>query len=297
MGAINMSNLLARPWTGLGTLAPRVDLWPVLRALRCAPEAADAHDWQVAGLDVSAAARVVRSTQWSVGGIRAGALPFPARLVGVPYGPVMLGTEGNIDLLDAPAVGIVGARACTAVGRQWARRLAAAVVDAGGVVVSGLAHGIDAEAHLAARGRTIAVLGCGLRCRQPAWQDALRRAIVGRGGLVVSEFAPDQPPATWTFPVRNRVLAALSDVVVVVEAGSRSGARVTARWAVEYGRDVLAVPGPVDAPASVGCLALIEEGAGAVEAESTVLEVAGLSTRGRPEYSLLPGSCGGLRRG
>jgi DNA processing protein len=191
---------------------------------------------------------------------------------------VALGTEGNIDLLHAPAVGIVGARACTSTGRQWARRLAAAVVDAGGVVVSGLAHGIDAEAHMAARGRTVAVLGCGLRCRQPAWQAALRRSIVHSGGLVVSELPPDQPPAVWTFPVRNRVLAALSDVVVVVEAGSRSGARVTARWAVEYGRDVLAVPGPVDAPASVGCQALIDEGATPVDDVWSVLDAAGLPT-------------------
>jgi DNA processing protein len=150
------------------------------------------------------------------------------------------------------------------------------VVDAGGVVVSGLAAGIDSEAHGAAGGQTIAVLGQGLLAPMPAWQCRVREAILADGGLVLSEFPPDAPAQTWTFPIRNRIIAGLAGAVVVVEAGQRSGARITARNALEYGREVLAVPGPLGAAASAGCLDLIEQGATMVRAIATVLQAARL---------------------
>ncbi len=197
--------------------------------------------------------------------IHAGNPAWPGVLVGVPFGPVALNVEGTEALLHGASVTIVGARACTARGRRHAQDLGQAVRAAGGVVTSGLAWGIDAEAHLAAEGATIAVLGQGLATAMPPWQARLRDAILRAGGLIVSEFPDAQPPRPWTFPVRNRVLAALARVVVVVEAGARSGARVTARLALGMGREVLAVPG------SEGTDALIEEGAVPVATPDDVL--------------------------
>ncbi len=128
-------------------------------------------------------------------------------------------------------------------------------------MVSGLAWGIDAEAHIAARGATIAVLGQGLQAASPSWQVHLRARVRDAGGLVLSELPSTQGPRPWTFPRRNRVIAALADCVVVVEAGLRSGTRSTVRHALDMGRDVYAVPGPPGEPSSEGCRALLDEGA------------------------------------
>jgi DNA processing protein len=176
---------------------------------------------------------------------------------------------------------VIGSRACTAYGRQQARRLAAAVAQAGGVVVSGLAAGIDAEAHLAAEGRTIAVLGQGLSAPMAAWQRRMREAILRNGGLLVSEFPPGQVADRWTFPLRNRVIAALSGALLVVEAGEQSGTRITVDHALRFGREVMAVPGPLEAPASVGCLQLLSEGCTLVRGPETVLASVGLSREAR----------------
>jgi DNA processing protein len=137
--------------------------------------------------------------------------------------------------------------------------------------VSGLARGIDAEAHLAAAGRTIAVLGQGLYAPMAAWQRELRVRIVTSGGLVVSEFAPEMPGSTFTFPVRNRIIAGLSRGVIVVEAAARSGARNTATHALRLNLEVWAVPGPPDAVCSAGCLDLIEEGVSVFRSSGEVL--------------------------
>lgn len=269
---------LEPPWTGLAELAPRIDLWPVLRAFGATrrAEEADVPAWCAAGLPLKDAIAVGRSVTWRGEGLHSGAPGWPRQLDDVPYGPVALLVEGNTELLGRPGVGVVGARACTAYGRDWARRIGAAVVAAGGVVVSGLAAGIDAEAHASAGGATIAVLGQGLRAPMPAWQMRLREALLDRGGLVVSEFRPDAGAQPWTFPVRNRIIAALSVAVVVVEAGARSGARNTASHALRCGREILAVPGPLGATASVGCLDLLEQGATMVRSPATVLEAARL---------------------
>ena len=268
------------PWTGLASIAPRRDLWPVIAALGGPEEAdaADTHAWIAAGLSPGEAWSLGRAESWRGPHIRAGGPGWPARLGLVPFGPVALQYEGDLARLDAPGVAVVGARACTPYGRSWARRIAGAVAEAGGVVVSGLATGIDCEAHLAASGATIAVLGQGLGLRMPVWQARARAAILDRGGLVLSEFPPMAPGAAWTFPVRNRIITALSSTIVVVEAGLRSGARNTASQGLTLGRDILAVPGPLEAPASEGCLALLAEGAAVVTGVAVVLETAKLKS-------------------
>jgi DNA processing protein len=154
-----------------------------------------------------------------------------------------------------------------------ARDLAQAVARMGGVVVSGMAHGIDTAAHLAAPGRTVAVLGQGLGA--PLASSARRTAdeILRAGGLLLSEFLPTCPPARHTFPQRNRVIAGLADVTVVVEASRRSGASITARQALEAGREVGAVPGSPYARASAGCLSLLFQGAALIRGPEDLLSL------------------------
>jgi DNA processing protein len=172
---------------------------------------------------------------------------YPALLRQIPDPPASLWVRGDadVDVLSAPAVAIVGARACSGYGRSVARLLASETAAAGVVVVSGLARGIDGEAHrgaLASRGPTVAVLGCGIDRDYPAAHAQLAREIVASGGLVVSEYEPGVEPAPWRFPARNRVIAGLARATVVVEARERSGALITADFALEDGREVLAVP-------------------------------------------------------
>lgn len=273
------------PWAGLMELAPRVDLWPILRSFGSweAVRAATPEQWRAAGLGVAAVQRLMER-RWEGEAFSPGMKDWIPRLEGLPRGPVSLLLEGERARLIQPAVAIIGSRECSGYGRIQARRLAEAVVAAGGVVVSGMAAGIDAEAHLAAEGRTIGVIGQGLASPMTAWQQRLRREMLRRGGLLVSEFPPGQSAGHWTFPVRNRVIAALARVVVVVEAGEQSGTRITVDHALRFGREVLAVPGPLDAPASVGCLRLIAEGATLVQGPQSVLEAAGLAGEGRDRY-------------
>ena len=269
------------PWVGLAGFAARVDLWAVITTLGGPLLAATAPGsaWAAAGLPIDLVPRL-RDTSSELGGnpLIPGSADWPRALVGQPFAPVHLAAEGNLGLLQRPAVAIVGARACTPYGSEHARALARAVASAGGVIVSGLARGIDREAHLAASGATIAVLGQGLDCPMPLWQAGLRRRILAEGGLILSEFPRGMCADVWTFPVRNRVVAGLARATVVVEAGHRSGAKNTAAHALRLGWDVLAVPGPLNAPASAGCLDLIEDGATMVRGPATLLAVAGLGS-------------------
>ncbi len=175
-------------------------------------------------------------------------------------------------------VAIVGSRRATPQGLALARDLAAALVERGAVIVSGLAHGIDAAAHegaLRAGGTTVAVLGCGVDVPYPRRNRDLARRIRERGALV-SEYWPGTPPAPWRFPARNRIVAGLAGAVAVVEAGRRSGALITADFALELGRPVLAVPGWPGAVASEGCNALLRAGAALLEtAEDVIAEMSG----------------------
>jgi DNA processing protein len=205
---------------------------------------------------------------------------FPVLLNAIhdpPPGLFVRGSAG-LDLITLPAVAIVGARACSAYGRQVARRLGREAAAAGLVVVSGMARGVDAEAHrgaLEAGGITVAVLGCGVDRDYPAAHASLAREIAGRG-LVVSEYGPGVEPAPWRFPARNRVIAGLCGATVVVEARERSGALITADFALEEGREVLAVPGEITSALSAGSNALLRLGATPLTRPDDLLESYGI---------------------
>jgi DNA processing protein len=188
---------------------------------------------------------------------------YPPRLAEIAMPPHVLYVQGSIEALAAPqAVAVVGTRRPTTAGRTTAGRIATALVQVGATVVSGLAVGIDGAAHEAAvraGGTTIAVIGGGHARLAPPGHRRLAEAIVASGGAVVSEHAPDTQPTHGTFPRRNRVISGLSLATVVVEAPARSGALITASWALEQGRGCFLVPGSIDAPASAGCLAFLRE--------------------------------------
>lgn len=187
---------------------------------------------------------------------------YPTGLLDLPCPPPVLWALGDLGLLGAAAAGIVGTRSATGYGLKLASRLARAVVEADATVVSGGARGIDTAAHRATLpgGRTVVVLGAGVNTlRGPV--RGLVDDVLAAGGLVLSEMAPSDQAGPWTFPRRNRIIAGLSRVLAVVEAPEQSGALNTADQAMTIGREVLAVPGRLGDPASVGCLRLIEEGA------------------------------------
>ncbi|MDE3069970.1 MAG: DNA-processing protein DprA [Acidobacteriota bacterium] len=187
------------------------------------------------------------------------------RLGELPDPPTdQLFTRGSTvaDALRAPTVAVVGARACSGYGAQVARTLAGQLGAAGVTVISGMARGVDAEAHrgaLDAGGLTIAVLGCGIDRDYPATHAELARRLADQGG-VVSEYEPGIEPAPWRFPARNRIIAALSDAVVIVEARNRSGALITVDLAMEIGRPIYAVPGEITSLLSEGTNDLIRHG-------------------------------------
>jgi len=179
---------------------------------------------------------------------------------------------------DGPRVALVGSRRPTPYGEAVAERLAADLAGAGVVVISGLARGIDASAHrgtLAAGGVTVAVLGTGVDIVYPAENARLAAELLERGGALVSEFADGTPPRRGHFPRRNWTMAAISDLVVVVEAGEGSGALITAEAALALDREVMAVPGSVFSPLSVGCHQLLRDGAGLVQNARDVLAALG----------------------
>jgi DNA processing protein len=280
---------LPPPLAGLVRLAPAIDVAGVLQRLGHEPARANAQDWLAAGLPLAALHRLQapaipgRWTHW-------GAPDWPRDPLG-EGGPVALSFEGDLGLLRAVGVAVVGSRDCTPGGRARASGIAEAIAEAGGCVVSGLARGIDTAAHLSARGRTIAVLACGLQAPMPAWQRRVRERIVDAGGLIVSEAAPFAHATPYAFPVRNRIVAGLSRAVVVVEAARRSGARSTAAHAARLGRDLWAVPGAPDAPASVGCLDLIEDGANIYREPGALLRSVGLARGPAPLAALLAAPC------
>jgi DNA processing protein len=206
---------------------------------------------------------------------------YPGRLAEIHDPPFGLFARGEVDaalaaVAEGPVVAIVGSRRATAQGRAFARALAGRLAERGAAIVSGLAHGIDAAAHegaLGAGGLTVAVLGCGVDVPYPRRNRELARRIAERGALV-SEYWPGTVPAPWRFPARNRIVAGLAHAVAVVEAGRRSGALITADFALELGRPVLAVPGWPRALASEGCNGLLRAGAALLEdADDVVAEL------------------------
>jgi DNA processing protein len=204
---------------------------------------------------------------------------YPPLLVELHDPPPQLYLRGGpAQMLHEPAVAVVGARSCSSYGAQVARRLGRELGAAGVVVVSGLARGIDGEAHrgaLEAGGKTVAVLGCGIDRDYPR-RHAELAARVEASGAVVSEYPPGTEPAPWRFPARNRIVAGLCLATVVVEARSRSGALITADFALELGREVFAVPGEITAGLSAGTNDLLRQGATPLLAAGDVLDELGL---------------------
>lgn len=203
--------------------------------------------------------------------------------------PLALWVRGaaRLDEATTQAVAIVGARSATTYGEHVAGELAYALASQMVPIFSGAAYGIDGAAHrgaLAASGTTVALLGCGLDAGYPAGHVVLLDKIAEHGGLVVSEYPPGTPPARHRFLVRNRLIAALSEGTIVVEAGHRSGARNTATTAGALGKVVMAVPGPVSSGMSIGCHELIREaGATLVASVDDVVETVGRLGTSRPE--------------
>ena len=192
---------------------------------------------------------------------------YPGRLQNIYDPPCLLYVKGRLPAIDEEAaVAVVGTRDCTPYGVACAEKLGYGLASGGAVVVSGLAKGIDAAASrgaLRAGGVTVGVVGNGLDVHYPYESRYLYEDIAAAGALL-SEYPPGTEPAGNHFPARNRIISGLSLATLVVEAPERSGALITAETALEQGRDVFAVPGPIDAPASVGCNRLIRDGAGLV---------------------------------
>ncbi|HXW51392.1 MAG TPA: DNA-processing protein DprA [Candidatus Acidoferrales bacterium] len=188
---------------------------------------------------------------------------YPRRLLELCDPPPVLYYRGKLDVLEGRAIAIVGCRACTPYGRSMSAQLVRGFSSFGATIVSGLARGIDAAAHraaIAATTPTVAAIGSGLLALYPPYHSLLADEIVARGGAVISEFPLKMVARQHHFPMRNRLVAALADATVVVEAGARSGALITARLAAETGRHVFAVPGDVGRTASEGSNALIKDG-------------------------------------
>jgi DNA processing protein len=203
---------------------------------------------------------------------------YPPLLAQLHDPPPQLYVRGLVELLAEPAVAIVGARSCSGYGARVARLLGRELAAAGLVVVSGLARGIDGEAHrgaLDAGGATAAVLGCGIDRDYPRVHASLAERIGGTGA-VVSEYPPGTEPAPWRFPARNRIIAGLCLATVVVEARERSGALITADFALELGREVFAVPGEITAALSAGTNDLLRQGAAILLSAVDVLSALGI---------------------
>ena len=199
---------------------------------------------------------------------------YPQALLNIPDPPLLLYVKGRRELLNQPTLAVVGSRNATAQGMKNAEAFALAVSNAGLCIASGMAHGIDAAAHrggLRGASASIAVVGTGLDKVYPAANRDLAHQLA-QHGVLISEFALATPPLAANFPRRNRIISGLSLGCLVVEASLQSGSLITARMALEQGRDVFAIPGSIHAPQTKGCHHLIKQGAKLVECAQDILE-------------------------
>jgi DNA processing protein len=274
IGRVRMEALLARFGTAEAALAAARD------DLRDVPGITPAAITAIHAADRGAAERLLRRTAELGGVALAPDDPrFPRALRAIPDPPVLLFAAGRLDLAERPAVAIVGSRTHTRYGADACRYLAGGCARAGLVVVSGMARGIDALAHgaaLDAAGGTIGVLGNGFGVIYPSANRALYERM-GKDGLLVTEFPPGERPNAGSFPRRNRLISGLARATLVIEAREKSGALITVDAALAQGRDVLAVPGPITSPCSVGCNRLIQSGAKLVIGVRDVLEEYGIA--------------------
>ncbi len=216
---------------------------------------------------------------------------YPASLLPIENPPDVLFVRGILPPGGTPAIAVVGSRRATRYGFTQARRIARELADKGVAIISGLARGIDAAAHLGAldaHGRTVAVLGSGVGNLYPPENRELAERILAEGGAIVSELAPDAPPLPYHFPVRNRIISGLSQGVLLVEAQRKSGTHFTVDYALSQGREVFALPGNVDAPGSELPLALLKEGANLCTCGSDILCRMGWEEKAPLQNSFLP---------
>lgn len=213
---------------------------------------------------------------------------YPQQLLELADPPLCLYVRGTLDVSYVSTLAVVGSRRTTSYGRQMAEFITGAAAYAGWTIVSGLALGIDTVAHRTAinsKGKTVAVLGGGLARIFPQENVPLANEIINSGGAVVSEFPMNFPPNRQSFPMRNRIVSGVSRGTLVVEAGAKSGALITAQFALEQGRSVFAVPGRADSPQSKGCHSIIKQGAKLTESFDDIIEdfeyLPGLSAAGR----------------
>ncbi len=200
---------------------------------------------------------------------------YPTRLRELHDPPIVLYCLGKLDARDQHAVSVVGTRKPSHYGQECTKKLSYQIAYAGLTVVSGLARGVDTLAHtaaLAAKGRTLAVIGSGLAELYPAENATLARRIADGSGAILSEFPLKTKPDKQTFPMRNRIIAGLAEALLVVECGQNSGALITASQALDQGRSIFAVPGPIDRPTSAGCNRLIQQGAKLAASANDVLD-------------------------
>ena len=200
---------------------------------------------------------------------------YPRSLREIHSPPIVLYVWGEIEQRDHHAIGVIGARRTTHYGLEAAKKLSYQIAYSGLTIISGLARGIDTAAHhgaIAAKGRTIAVIGSGLMDIYPPENRALAEKIRNGNGAVVSEFSMQVQPDRQTFPMRNRIISGWSHGILVVEAGLNSGALITASQAIEQGRSVYAVPGHINAPSAMGSNRLIQQGAKLVMSASDILD-------------------------
>jgi DNA processing protein len=206
---------------------------------------------------------------------------YPRQLLEIPDPPALIYVAGRVDLLSSPLFAVVGSRNATPQGLRNARAFANVLSDAGLAIASGLALGVDSEAHrggLAGRSSTVAMLGSGIDVIYPQRNRSLAEEISSRGALI-SEFPLGTEPHAGNFPRRNRLISGLAKGCLVVEAALDSGSLITARLAADQGRDVFAIPGSIHSPLSKGCHALIKQGAKLVESAQDVLEELGMQVR------------------
>lgn len=204
---------------------------------------------------------------------------YPKRLKEISAPPYALYVKGRLPEEEKPGAAIIGARKCTAYGEHYALEFGRVLAGAGVQIISGMARGIDGAGQrgaLEGGGYTCGVLGCGADVCYPREHQGLYRDLEERGGIV-SELPPGTPPLPAHFPARNRIISGLSDVILVMEAKERSGSLITADCALEQGKDVYALPGPVSSPLSLGCNRLIRQGAGILLSPEDFLEEIGIS--------------------
>ena len=267
--------------------------YATLRAMLSAPLAAQLKQ----PLSIADAQAIEHALRWASEPGRALVTPghryYPERLRHTPDAPLVLYTQGALRRLEQDALALVGARNATADGLAHAQAFATHLAQQGFAIVSGLAHGIDAAAHRGAlkagrdAGGTIAVLGTGADLIYPTAHQSLADDILTNDGLILSEFGLGCPALAANFPKRNRIVAGLSLGVIVVEAALKSGSLITARLAVELGREVYALPGSLHSPLSRGPHALIKQGAKLVESGADILAEL-LPNAGRARASVLP---------